>query len=157
ASDTGAPPDLLLQIKAAIEAAVEHADGEAPPLDPGATLWEWFYRADAQFFNERSRRVRPVLVFDQFEEAFTHGRATPALAASTERFLDQLIDLIRGRVPAPVAARLEQDASRALEYVADREACGVLLAIRQEFLAELLRLRPRLPALLDHRFELLAM
>ncbi len=90
--------------------------------------------------------MRPVLVFDQFEEAFTHGRATPALAASTDRSSTSSIDLVRGSVPRPVAARLEQDAARVLDYVTDREACGVLLAIRQEFLAELLRLRPRLPA-----------
>jgi WD40 repeat protein len=155
--EPGVPPDLPLQIKAAVEAAASRANVDAPVLDPSATLWEWFYRSEAQFFNERSRRVRPVLVFDQFEEAFTHGRATPALAASTDRFLDQLIDLVRGSVPQSVAARLEQDATRVLDYVTDREACGVLLAIRQEFLAELLRLRPRLPALLDNRFELSGM
>ena len=67
--ETGVPPDLPLQIKAAVEAAASRANVDAPALDPAATLWEWFYRAEAQFFNERSRRVRPVLVFDQFEEA----------------------------------------------------------------------------------------
>ncbi len=148
---------LLQQIKSAIEDAFARAGADAPGLDPAATLWEWFYRSDAHFYNERSRRVRPVLVFDQFEEAFTHGRATSEVAAATDRFLDQLIDLIRGSVPASVAERLEQDAARALDYVSDRDACGVLLAIRQEFLAELLRLRPRLPSLLDHRFELSGM
>lgn len=157
ADETASATPLLQQIKSAIEDAVARAGADAPSLDSAATLWEWFYRTDAHFYNERSRRVRPVLVFDQFEEAFTHGRATPEVAAATDRFLDQLIDLIRGSVPAPVAERLEQDAARALDYVSDRDACGVLLAIRQEFLAELLRLRPRLPSLLDHRFELSGM
>ncbi len=157
AGETGSATPLLQQIKSAIENAVARTQADAPTLDPEATLWEWFYRADAHFYNERSRRVRPVLVFDQFEEAFTHGRATTEAASATDAFLDQLVDLIRGSVPAPVAQRLEQDAARALDYVTDRDACGVLLAIRQEFLAELLRLRPRLPSLLDHRFELSGM
>lgn len=148
---------LRRQVKSALEAAATHAHVEGPSFDETATLWEWFYRSDAHFFNERSRRVRPLLVFDQFEEAFTHGRSTAALAAATDQFLDELIDLVRGSVPATVARRFEQDPALALTFAIDRDPCGVLLACRQEFLAELLRLRPRLPTLLDRRFELSGM
>ena len=156
---SGAPdvPALRAQVSQAIESVAEKWQVEAPPLDRGVTLWEWFFRSDVQFFNERSRRVRPVLVLDQFEEAFTHGRATEAQAGVTEDFLDEVIDLVRGSVPASVVARLEKDASGALAFNTGRDPCGVLIALRQEFLAELLRLRPRLPSVLDHRFELTAM
>jgi WD40 repeat protein len=158
---TGARPidvsSLRAQVGDAIEAVAEKWHMDAPPLDRGVTLWEWFFRSDVQFFNERSRRVRPVLVFDQFEEMFTHGRATEAQAKVTDHFLDEIIDLVRGSVPGSVAARLEQDASAALAFDTGRDPCGALIALRQEFLAELLRLRPRLPSVLDHRFELSAM
>ena len=148
---------LRAQLKAIIEAQARQSGVDAPALDADATLWEWFYRVDAHFYNEGSRRVRPVLVFDQFEEAFTHGRATPAGVEAAERFLGELIDLLRGSVPPEVASRFEEDSSLALGFKTNRDPCGVLLALRQEFLAELLRLRPRLPTLLDARFELSGM
>jgi hypothetical protein len=149
--------NLRDQLRRAIEGAVADTNVDAPPLDPESTLWEWFFRSEAKFFNERSRRVRPVLVFDQFEEAFTVARTTPDLVRLTDAFLDELADLVRGSVPAAVAARFARDSAAALEFTTDRDPCRVLLALRQEFLAEILRLRPRLPSLLDHRFELLGM
>ena len=149
--------DLRTQVKTAIERAAADAQVEAPELDPESTLWEWFFRSEARFFNKRSRRVRPILVFDQFEEAFTIGRTTPELTNVTDQFLDELADLVRGSIPAGVAERFARESATALDYSTDRDPCGVLLALRQEFLAELLRLRPRLPSLLDHRFELSGM
>ena len=83
----GTPGDsvhaLRSRLKAAIEIAAESANVEIPALDPGRTLWEWFYAAGAHFFTAESRRVRPLLVFDQLEEAFTHGRRNEAASAVT--------------------------------------------------------------------------
>ncbi len=157
ADATAREPDLRMQVKAAIERAAVEARVEHPPLDPSATLWEWFSRTDAQFWNERSHRVLPVLVFDQFEEAFTHGVSSDGRMATTEQFLGELVDLVRGSVPASVVARLEQSPTEALTFTTSRDTCHVLLSMRKEFLPELLRLKPRLPALLDHRFELSGM
>src|SRR5262249_13600207 len=153
ASDTMAP-DLLTQVKVTIERAAAEANIDAPPLDPSATLWEWFYRVDRLFWNQRSRRVRPVLVFDQFEEAFTHGRSGTGRADETDSFVDQIIDLVRGSTPPSVAMRLETNSAEALAFKVSRDACGVVLAVRQEFLSDLLRLKPRLPFVLDAHFEL---
>jgi WD40 repeat protein len=155
--DAPSVSDLRSQVKTALERAAADAHIDAPSIDEDSTLWEWFFRSEARFFNERSRRVRPVLVFDQFEEAFTLGRTTPDLATVTDQFLEELADLVRGSVPAGVAERFAQDSAAALEFSTDRDPCGVLLAVRQEFLAELLRMRPRLPSLLDQRFELSGM
>jgi WD40 repeat protein len=154
---TAREPDLRMQVKAAIERAAADARVEHPVLDPAATLWEWFSRTDAQFWNERSHRVLPVLVFDQFEEAFTHGFSSDARVATTEQFLSELVDLVRGSVPASVVERLEQSPTEALSFTTSRDTCHILLSMRKEFLPELLRLKPRLPALLDHRFELSGM
>jgi WD40 repeat protein len=157
-SPTGAPAvsGLREQVKAAIEAAAARGGIECPTLDAQSTLWEWFFRSEARFFNERSRRVRPVLVFDQFEEAFTHGHASPALSRTTGQFLDELMDLIRGSAPATLTAQFEEEPGRARAFTPDRDACGIVLSLRQEFLAELLRLM-RMPTLLDQRFELSGM
>jgi hypothetical protein len=43
--------------------------------------------------------VIPLLVFDQFEEIFTHGRADEARSKATEAFLDELADLVEGDHP----------------------------------------------------------
>jgi WD40 repeat protein len=157
AAESSTSSNLRGQVRAAIENAARARHVEAPALAANLTLWEWFYRSEARFFNERSRRVRPVLVFDQFEEAFTLGRSTKAIAAATDQFLEELVDLVRGSVPRSVAARLEQDSAQALEFTTSRDPCGILIALRQEFLPELLRLRAHLPSLLDRRFELTAM
>src|SRR5262245_33379510 len=150
-------PDLRTQVRTAIEAAVRDRGIDGPQFDPGHTLWEWFYRADARFFNERSRRVRPILVFDQFEEIFTLGRSTSSYLKTSDAFLDEIVDLVSGSVPTHVAERFEKDSAAALEFAPGRDPCGVMLAFRQEFLADLLRLRSRLPSLLDHRFEISGM
>ena len=147
---------LRVQVKRAIEQATadHHIDG--PVLADDQTLWEWFFRSEEWFFTERSHRVRPVLVFDQFEEIFTHGRSSPSVSAAASQFLEELVDLVRGSMPTTVAERLASDATGVRTFDPGGDPCGVLIALRQEFLADLLRLRPRLPSLLDHRFELSA-
>jgi WD40 repeat protein len=149
--------DLRLQVKVAIERAADDAAVDPPRLDPDKTLWEWFYRVDAAFWNERSRRVQPVLVFDQFEEAFTIGGSSEATSAQTGRFFDELVDLVRGSVPPSVATRLEAAPAEALGFTTGRDPCHILIALRKEFLADLLRLRNRLPMLLEHHLELSGM
>ena len=149
--------DLRRQAKSAIERAAADAYVDIPALDPDATLWEWFYRTDAAFWNERSRRVQPVLVFDQFEEAFTIGGSTEPRTARTAAFLEELIHLVRGSVPPSVAARFEANSGEALAFTAGRDPCHLLLALRKEFLADLLRLRSHLPMMLEHHLELSGM
>jgi WD40 repeat protein len=159
---------LRSQVKSAIESAAATASVDRPELDVNKTMWEWFYRTEARFFgwedpcrtgspDEASKRVRPVLVFDQFEEAFTHGRTDAASWATTTEFFEELIDLIRGSPPTSVAAELESHPAAALEFSTGRDPCAIVISLRQEFLAELLRLRPRLPTLLDHRYEVSGM
>ncbi len=148
---------LRLQVAHAIEQAASEAHVDLPSLDPGATLWEWFYRTDAAFWNERSRRVQPVLVFDQFEEAFTIGGSSDARSARTAAFLDDLIHLIRGSVPPSVAVRFEAAPGEALAFTTGRDPCHLLLALRKEFLADLLRLRAQIPTMLEHHLELSGM
>jgi len=75
-SSTGTVP-LVSQVRQFIEQAVQGAHGEGPALDLSATMWEWFQRTGANFWSERSRRLIPVLVFDQFESSSLWVGATP--------------------------------------------------------------------------------
>src|SRR5688500_7157423 len=84
---------------------------EAPAALPGETLWELFHRADAEFWNARNRPVTPVLVFDQFEEIFTIGRADAGAQARSDAFLEALGEIIENRAPDHVKQALDTNGS----------------------------------------------
>ena len=109
---------------------------EAPSIDPGQTLWEHFHRRDVAYWSADNRPVTPVLVFDQFEEVFTHGREGDH-TAQTGAFLEELGDLVEGRVPAALKARLDAGGADPREYVFDRHPYKVIIGIRDDFMGEL--------------------
>ena len=107
---TGERPDFSAQALRALlnEAAasgieapspVAVNEGCAPPATNSGTLWEYFHRSGADFWDKKNRTVTPLLVFDQFEEVFTHGRANSVVSQAIESFFDELSDLAEGRAP----------------------------------------------------------
>ena len=87
-----------------------------------------------------------MLAFDQFEEIFTLGVFRRADESKT--FLEAIADLAEGRAPKAVKARLDRspaDASRAFDV--SRQACRVLLSLREDYLAYLEDLRPLMPTM----------
>ena len=148
-------PELCLQIKEAIAQEAASASIEAPSLE--GTLWESFHRDHADFWNSRNRVVTPLLVFDQFEEIFTRGRETPERALDTETLLTELTDLIEGRVPAAVKARIDVNPEEAKAFAFQRHNYKVLLSLREDFLADLESLRHRLPSVMHNRLRLCPM
>ncbi len=145
-----AAADPVEQVKALTSAAARQAGIEVEGLPEGAadlTLWEWFHAAE--FWGQRNDPVTPILALDQFEEVFTLGRGLP----STDRFLEQLADLIENRVPQSVRRRVEADAVR-LPYDALRQDYKVILSLREDFVPKLDGLRPLLPAIMRNRFAL---
>jgi hypothetical protein len=109
---------------------------EAPSVDPGQTLWEHFHRRDVAYWSADNRPVTPVLVFDQFEEVFTHGREGDN-AAQTSSFLGELGDLVEGRVPAALKVHIDAGGADPREYVFDRHPYKVIIGIRDDFMGEL--------------------
>jgi WD40 repeat protein len=125
--------------------------GVKAPLWPGGqTMWEYFHRA--KFWNRRTRLLTPVLVLDQFEEAFTLGRDR----ADTDELLEELGDLIENRIPASLQEAMalgDGDIPAGFE----RQDYRVLLALREDFLPELQELQERIPALALTRVRLTRM
>jgi hypothetical protein len=139
-------PDLTEQVRRAIAAAIsEHGIDASPP--GGETLWEYFHANP--FWDSRSRLLTPVLVLDQLEEIFTLGADDP----SRDAFFTQLSDLAENRIPAAVARRLETS-EEGLPFAYDRSRLKLILSLREDFLADLEDLRPRMPALARNRFRL---
>jgi hypothetical protein len=144
---------LSHQVINAIAAAAMAARVEAPRPRPDETLWEYFHREGNHFWSARNDLVTPFLAFDQFEELFTLGRETPARAAQANTFIIELADLVENRPPAV----LRDDPARAKEFNFKPVPLKVLLAMREDYLADLDRIRPHFRALGQNRLRLLPM
>jgi hypothetical protein len=148
----GALP-LAFQILNAVSAAAIAAKVEAPQPRPDETLWEYFHREGNHFWSARNDLVTPFLAFDQFEEFFTLGRETPARAAQAGAFIEELADLIENRPPVA----LRDDPLRAKGFNFKPAPLKVLLAMREDYLADLDRIRSHFRALGQNRLRLLPM
>lgn len=144
---------LAHQVINALSAAALAAKVEAPLPQPNETLWEYFHREGNHFWSARNDLVTPFLAFDQFEELFTLGRETPARAAQANAFIIELADLVENRPPAA----LRDDPSRAKEFNFKPAPLKVLLAMREDYLADLDRIRSHFRALGQNRLRLLPM
>jgi conflict system STAND superfamily ATPase len=117
---------------------------EAAPINPSETLWEHFHRKDADYWTADNQPIIPVLVFDQFEEAFTRGREAGRVGA-TAAFLEELGDVIEGRTPRSVETAVESGKADSKDYVFTRHLYKVLIGIRADFLDELEKLEGGIP------------
>ena len=142
------------QIQEAIARAAAAAGIEAPQARDGETLWEFFHRQGADFWNARNRIAVPLLVFDQFEEIFTLGKDRDGGGGE---LLDELADLIEGRPPAAVKERLDAAPEQAREFSFNRHDYKVLFSLREDFLPDLEGLRERIRSIVHNRLRLTRM
>jgi hypothetical protein len=147
-------PELRAQVQDALARTTAEAGVEMQSASARDSLWETFYRRDAAFWDRSNRLVTPLLVFDQFEEAFTLGRLRPA---RTRAFLEELAALAEGRPLAAVAERLEASFEEYSRYSFSRQACKILLSLREDFLAELESVGGGFRTVGANRFRLLRM
>jgi tetratricopeptide (TPR) repeat protein len=150
-------PALEAQVRQRIaETLTAHRiDAEAPAADE--TLWQYFHRRGVDWWDADNRLLKPVLIFDQFEELLTMGQGGPQQAARTASFLTELEDLVENRVPAEVQKRFEAERGHARQYDLERVAYRVILSLREDFLADLEGLNDRLRQIISNRFRLLPM
>lgn len=140
--------------------AAEAPDVEVEVSGEQRSLWEFFHRAR---FSAKGHRLRPVLILDQFERLFSRAAGEPRWH---ERFIEELSDLIRRRVPEDLKAiyleeleRLPVESDERQRMVDSLYGTGgpdvkVLIAIREAFLPELESLRPQLPAIFSNAVRL---
>lgn len=128
---------------------------EAPKPVSSETLWEYFHKKDCDWWDSNNRLVKPVLIFDQFEELLTVGQSHPVRASRTDSFLTELEDLIENRPPAALLKRFETDRALARRYDMERVDYRVVLTLREDFLPDLEGLRERLRAIMFNRFRLM--
>jgi tetratricopeptide (TPR) repeat protein len=148
-------PPLEDQVEIRLEEILAQEQIEAPKPVRAETLWEYFHKKDCDWWDRNNRLVKPVLIFDQFEELLTVGQASPERAARTASFLTELEDLIENRPPAALLKRFDADRNLARQYELERTDYRVVLTLREDFLPDLEGLRERLRAIMFNRFRLM--
>ena len=96
-------PPCIDQVAAALQAAVRAAQVDAPPPQPGESLWAYLHRDSVEFWTRDNHPCLPVFVLDQFEEVFTLGARRPA---RVDELRTALADLAENRIPADLEQAL---------------------------------------------------
>jgi len=129
----GAAP-LTRQLHQSVRDSIRADVADAmPPLDD-ESLWEYLHRADFALWNTHNYPLTPVIVLDQFEELFTLGERVPDLVRA---FMHDLGDLAENRIPADLAARIDNDGAVAERFNLRSRNYKLLISLREDFLPEL--------------------
>lgn len=160
----------LHQIKRAITKEVEKANGqivvkELVTASADETLWEFFHRYD--YADADGNHMRPLIVFDQFEEMFT----LETRKDKVDGFFSQMADLINNVMPEEVASTmsatspsttaaspdggldlgLDAFSQTAFSYKAESDH-HMVFTLREDFLSYLERNTTDIPALKNNRY-----
>ena len=152
-------PPLSEQVTGAVTRAILEAGGrsDAPPSDKPATLWEHFHSRSLILETAKGRPVRPVFVFDQFEELFAIGQASEATRKRAQLFLSELADLVENRAPAALELQLENSPELVKQFIFDDRDYRILVCLREDYLAQLEGLRHSMPSITENRMRLTRM
>jgi conflict system STAND superfamily ATPase len=153
--DFAAEEPLEKQAIRQIHQAFEFLEVAAP--QPDQSLWFWLHRKDVQFRTRDGREIKPVFVFDQFEEFFTIGAETDKARERSQGFLEQLADLVENRAPVSLTDVLKKDPSLGQSLVFVRQDYRVLISIREDYLAYIESLALRMPSIGENRMRLVQM
>lgn len=154
---THAAVNLSEQVFSAIARQAQDKAIEVPANISNETLWEYFHRKDVKFWNNRNRLIIPLLCFDQFEEIFTLGSESPQRNHDVKQFIYELADLVEGRCPESVKARLDINPDEAKQFSYSRHPYKILLSLREDYLADLEGLRKWMPSIIHNRMRLSSM
>ena len=116
------------------------------------SLWEYLHRSDFELWSAQNYPLTPVIVIDQFEELFTLGERVPDLV---REFMNDLGDLAENRIPADVAARIDNDEAEADRFQLRAHNYKLLITLREDFLPHLEEWSQLIPALKRSRVRLL--
>lgn len=117
------------------------------------TLWEKMKRLE---FDLNGLPATPVLVFDQFEEAFTLSHSEE----SRRQFFQELADLANETMPEALRASLLEQFEyghidvQTMQWWEQQPNVRIILSIRSDFLHMIDRVSKGIPGILRNRYEL---
>jgi hypothetical protein len=147
-------PPLVIQVIEQLRKALRTAGSDelAGSISESIGFWELFHDpVNGMIMRDGSSVVRPVLIFDQFEEIYTlseHRRP------DAQAFREALAELVENRAPEALNERIPQDPDFAERVQFEEAPCKVVLSLREDFLSQLERWRSVMPSLMDNRMEL---
>jgi hypothetical protein len=152
-------PPLAVQVTSAVTRALVEAGGRPGPAeaDGGDLLWEFLHRRSLILQTTTGRPIRPVLVFDPFEELFAIGQASEATRSRAATFLIELADLIENRAPESLERRLDDSPELVKQFLFDDRDYRVLVCLREDYLPHLEGLRRAMPSITENRMRLTRM
>ncbi len=121
---------------------------EIAPLPGNAleNLWTWLHRH--KFYDVMDVRIRPVLVFDQFEEIFTISEKDES---EINNAIIQICDVAGDHLPAELEAVINKDnVSLAIPVQAEYR---IILSLRDDFIARLDEMSNLCPPLRQNRIS----
>jgi len=143
-NDADYPP--LDQVRDALEEHIQRVDPEVKPYLPDTTLWEYLHASKIL-----GGFVRPILIFDQFEEIFTIGRNNPK---RVNELVSALTNLIENQIPISVQ---EKYADLEIPFDFDVQNFRIVFSLREDYLPQLENLQAFIPSLRKSRLRLLQM
>ena len=142
-SSGAAEASLMRQVARRLEEELAAVGADYPSFNADESVWEFLHRKDLELWSEDNFLLVPVLVFDQFEELFSHNIGNPERVAEV---FDDLGDLIDNRIPVELAGDAARARRSALDLLAQRYR--VVLSFREDFLPEIRAWERKVPSLL---------
>jgi hypothetical protein len=143
---------LSRQLHQSVHDSIQASMPDAMLPDDDESLWEYLHRRDFELWSAQNYPLTPVIVVDQFEELFTLGERVPDLVRD---FMNDLGDLAENRIPADVAARIDNDEAEAARFQLRSHNYKLLITLREDFLPHLEEWCRLIPALGRSRVRLL--
>ncbi len=134
-NDPKHPP--ISQVKETVEARIKEIFPHIPAIED-KTLWEYFSYTDMS-----AGFVKPLLIFDQFEEVFQAQKENSAIVYT---FLKEIADLIENRVPYEVQERLKKE-QKPLSYAKKERDIRIIFSLREDYLPQLETLSKHIPSI----------
>lgn len=151
-------PEPSEQIKQAIqEASMAGRWTQIGSAVEGESLWEFLHHRDDVLRDNDGKTLIPLLIFDQFEEIFTLAQGDEFGRVRSARFIEDLADLVENRPPKALEARLETDDEAASQFDFARGDYRVLIALREDYLAQMEGLRSAMPSVSQNRLRIAPM
>ena len=152
--------DLVEQVRTELRKALDGGRYHARRgPEPKESLWSFFHQPELNIRDGETgdRVVHTVLVFDQFEEIFTHDQGDPSHEWAQRALLEALAQLVDNRVPLELKRDLERDPATVRRYDFDEQDYHVVLCLREDYLPHLESLCWQIPSITENRFRLLPM
>ncbi len=138
-SDKNTSP--ITQAKISIIEQINKKDKEITDFG-NLSLWEYFHTVEIL-----GGMATPVLIFDQFEEIFTHGKHNQKQA---NEFITELTNLVENQIPISVQEKYRND----IPFTFSDQNFRVIISLREDFLPHLEGFNSYIPSLKKSRYRI---